>query len=305
MDLPRLAVVGVGRWGRRYVDTISRTGLARLAAVVSTQAADGFDLAVAVHPNVEALARHRADFDGAVVACPAAAQPAIAEQLVRAGVPVLLQKPLSPSIEAAEWIRSSAEQTGVLVMVDHTQLFTPAFVELRQRVAGQVLEIMSAGGADGPINRTVGPLWDWGPHDVSMSLALTGERPARATADIVDRLDDDRVTYRADLWFANGSQATVRFGNAMEHKTRHLRVRTSEAIYELDGLSPRPLTVRDRRGGRPQVIATANVLPLDRVVGEFARALQDRSARHPSLDLGVDVVTVLTECERSAGSETR
>jgi predicted dehydrogenase len=158
----RLGVVGTGPWGRNYARTIAGMSEVTLARVAGR--ADWHDLVRA------------GDVDAMVVAVPPAAQPEIALAAIEAGRPLLLEKPLALSTEAAERIAAAAAAHSVLVMVDHVHLFHPAWEELKRAAAqrGPVRSIEAAAGGPGPYRAGVSTLWDWGPHDVAMCLDLLG-----------------------------------------------------------------------------------------------------------------------------------
>jgi len=128
----QLGLAGVGRWGRNYVKTIAGLGGAVLAAVASrnpeTRAllpagckifSEWRDLVVT--PGVDAI----------IVATPPSTHAAIAAAAIRAGKPVLVEKPLVQRLSDLARIRAALANGGPAVFVDHTHLHHPAFARMR------------------------------------------------------------------------------------------------------------------------------------------------------------------------------
>jgi virulence factor len=71
-----------------------------------------------------------AGLDAALVHTPSGTHPTIAGALLRAGVPVLVDKPLATDVAAARELVALAERTGVSLTVGFNRRFAPAVAEL-------------------------------------------------------------------------------------------------------------------------------------------------------------------------------
>jgi predicted dehydrogenase len=291
----RLGLAGAGRWGRNYIRTIAGLDGLRLARVVSANP----QTASLVPADCRIVKDWRelidaSQIDGVIVATPPASHAEIARAAILAGIPVLIEKPLALSATDARAIRDLAVQHRVLVLVEHTHLFSPAYRALKKLAAryGGVREIQSEAGNQGPYRRDVSVLWDWGPHDVAMCLDLMGQAPAAAACTVHDRSERDggtAETVTIALSFPSGASARILLSNSM-NKTRRLRVRCAGAELLYDDLSAHKLLV----DGRP--VPVESDLPLTVAVREFAAAIALREAHRSDLDLGVSVVEVLENC---------
>jgi predicted dehydrogenase len=210
---------------------------------------------------------------------------------------VLVEKPLATSLADAEHLAAAARAARTLVVVDHTHLFSLAFQGLQQRIGPGPLRIRSAGGSWGPFGRPVSALWDWGPHDVAMALALARSRPA--SQEVTPRVSGpgDRLIVDLALRFDSGTTADMTVGNALARKRRRLEVDDGSCVYVYDDLAPDRLT--RRTGARYLPIPVAAEPPLRRAVEAFERAVRSDAVSHSSLALGVDVVRVLESADRA------
>ena len=265
----RLGVIGTGTWGRNYLRTIAEIPETRLARTAGR--ANWREL-------VEA-----SDVDAVIVAVPPAAQPEIALAAIDAGKPLLLEKPLALSVDAAQRIVAAAAARPVLVMVDHIHLFHPGFEALKRAVAQAPIRAIRA-AAGGPSRLNIGALWDWGPHDVAMCLDLLGTEPAAVNGALLE-------SRPAGAGFAQRLRLELRFdGGAL-------------AQIELDTLREKHRSFSVEAGGRslsydPTPPANEADWPLARAVRAFAAAIAAGSRSQASVELGAAVVRVLQRCER-------
>ena len=130
----RVALVGAGFIARAHVEALRRTPGVHLAAVVDPVAAAAHALADPVGARVfasvaEALAADA--FDCAHVLVPPDRHAEVAAQVLDAGKPVLLEKPLAASGAAAGALVAAAEATATRLGVNQNFVHHPAFVRLR------------------------------------------------------------------------------------------------------------------------------------------------------------------------------
>jgi predicted dehydrogenase len=118
----RLAVVGLGRQGRRHCLVASRNPNTRVAATVDP-VTPGLPGIQNVRSIAEALAL---GIDGAVVATPTTQHLEPTRELLESGIPTLIEKPLAASAEDAEDLVRLAHATGTPLVVGHVERFNPA-----------------------------------------------------------------------------------------------------------------------------------------------------------------------------------
>lgn len=301
----RLGLAGAGRWGRNLARTIAATPGARLARLASRNP----ESAALVPADCLVVADWRellapGAVDALVVATPPRLHAEMAAAAIDAGLPVLVEKPLTMDAGQALALRERAVAAGVLVWVGHTHLFHPAWRALKARAAalGPVRAIRGEAGNFGPYRPDVPVLWDWGAHDVAMCLDLLGEAPSRAVAAVLESGVVDGGLAQAvalDLDFPGGARAAIRVGNREARKRRFaVALERGELVY--DGLAPDALVAVE--GGAARAVPVAPDLPLSVEVAEFAAAVAAGRRDTRSLDLGVRVVETLAACERAASA---
>lgn len=146
-----LAIIGLGAWGKRLVDSVQensdsvgfKTAVTRTPAKVAEFAAGhGIELG----DDYQAILDDAA-IDGVVVCSPALVHVEQTLAAIGAGKHVLVIKPLAVRRADAEAIYRAAENKGVFVGLGYERCFLPAADELRRRVrAGALGDIVHAEG---------------------------------------------------------------------------------------------------------------------------------------------------------------
>lgn len=292
-----LGLIGAGRWGRVYIKTIAALNGIRLARVASANGETAALVDCPVTPDWRQVAEDPG-LDGVIIATPPALHVEMTQAAVAAGLPVLVEKPLTLDEGEARALDSFVHDAGGLVVVDHVHLFHPAWRALKERLAGlgPVRSIRTTSGGPGPDRDDAPVLWDWGSHDVAMCLDLMGAVPENATARrLENRPEGEALSLRLD--FPGGVRAEVEISNIMEKKTRLFSVQTDRGTLIYDGKGPSPLTLR--RGGQDDVAVEVPTIPaLECAIMAFADAVRDKSKDTASLRLGADTVAVLARCQR-------
>ena len=123
----RIGVVGAGLIGITHIETIARTDGFRLTGIVDPgQRAAEIARAhgVPLHASVEAMIA-AGDADGVIVATPNELHVSISAQLLEAGLPVLLEKPIANTVAEAAALLAVAERIGVPLLVGHHRRHNP------------------------------------------------------------------------------------------------------------------------------------------------------------------------------------
>ena len=133
----QLGLIGAGRWGKRYIETIRAMDGVRIAHLASRNPACrewvAADCAITAHWSEVA---QNPDLDGVIVATPPGTHLQLALAAIHAGRPVLVEKPMTLSTDEAQQLVKAASEADVLTMVDHTHLFSAAYQTLKRIGAG-------------------------------------------------------------------------------------------------------------------------------------------------------------------------
>jgi predicted dehydrogenase len=178
----RVAVIGYGYWGSKHVRVLS--GLSGVELSVVEKWPDRLHDAKRSFPGIHvasSLEEVSDHVDAVVIATPPHSHGQIALDALRAGLHIMVEKPLATSVEAAEAIVDTANSLGLTLMVGHTFEYNAAVWKLKQIIAsgelGRILYMDTARLNLGRYQNDCNVIWDLAPHDISIVSYLLGEFP--------------------------------------------------------------------------------------------------------------------------------
>ena len=316
----RLGLIGAGQWGRAYIHTIDQIPGVRLSWLCSSnpESSNLVPEGCQITENWRSMVGSQ-DLDGVIIATPPILHAEMVLASLEAGLPVMVEKPMTVKLEEAIEIREAALSSGVPVLVNHIHLFQPAYRRLKElaRDLGPVKAVRSIGGQWVKARPDVSPLWDYGPHDVALSVDLMQHAPsvAKVTGLVETSVEGGRgETVNLDLEFPDAVVASITVGNAMPKKRRLFAAQFDEEALLVDDLAEMKLSrysglcVHDIDHDSPERllknhpavhIPTEDTLPLTKAVVEFAEGVRDPFDLPSSfgVDLAVEVTRVLEACE--------
>lgn len=314
----RLALIGAGPWASRYAAIMRTMPGVRLAAVVSTRRRQSSFRSPRWVRSLSDLPA--AQIDGAIVATSADSHARTATHLLDAGIPVLVEKPMTLDARSARRLHWQARRRGTLLMVAHTHLYSEAFAQLYEalQVSGTTIStLLGQGGNQGPYRQNCSALWDYGSHDMAMFLRLVDARPHRMRVR-QEHTDAGGVNTFATFVLPAESPVTVEMqvGSGFELKQRRLVVQgqprpvspglevqcADRAEFVYDDLATDKVTLRMPGSPAQALRLEGRRLPLERTIAAFVMALRRGHSTHWSARLGVDVCTALQRCERLAAT---
>jgi predicted dehydrogenase len=270
--LLRVGVVGYGLAGTVFHAPLiaSTPGMAVTAIVTADQARQARakrDFPQArIYSSSDTLLADAAQLDLVVVATPNRFHAPIGIAALDAGLPVVMDKPVAPSVAEAERLGAAAERAGKMLSVFQNRRWDGDFITLRRLIAGdalgQIVRLESRferfhpnPNADAWRERPApeeggGLLLDLGAHLVDQAMVLFGP-PVSVYAEVDTRrpdaaIDDD--TFVA-LRFAGGQTAHLWMSVVPRLPAPRYRAVGLRGVYEKHGVDPQEDALR--LGGHP------------------------------------------------------
>jgi predicted dehydrogenase len=247
--------------------------------------------------------------DAVIIAVPPKFHASIAAKFLMEGVSVMIEKPLTLSMKDADLLLELEHKTGTPILVNHTQLFHPAYFKVREIIAQWMQQgnkihcIRLQSGAFGPFRKSWTVLWDWSPHDVALALDMIGLVP-----DAVSALGNDH-SVMISLTFANGCEVHIANSNIASHKHRCYGVYSDKEIIYFDDIAEEKLCRVSLQSFSPMsyvnkqclpiTYAHAHTKPLTNALEYFVDGLRGGNTKKFGLDLGVNVVRILSRAQDS------
>jgi len=192
--------------------------------------------------------------DAAVVAVPTLAHAEVATRLMEAGRHVLIEKPITATLEDAERLVSIASARGVILQVGHVERFNPAAEALKKIGAARFIEVHRLS----PFPKRsldIDVILDLMIHDLDLLLALDQTRAVQIDAVGVPILTDQVDIANVRIRFESGLIANLTASRVSAEKLRKFRVWGSKLYASCDFLTRQAQVARlvVDEGGAPAI----------------------------------------------------
>ena len=186
----RVGVVGYGYWGPNLARAAADTGALRVEMIADLSDA-ARERASRRHPAARLVADWRElvsdpAVDAVMIATPVCTHFDVAMAALRAGKHVLVEKPMAETVARAAMLVEEAARRSLVLMVDHTFVYTGAVQAISKLIAagelGDVFYYDSTRVNLGLFQRDVNVIWDLAVHDFAIMDHLMPSRPTAISA---------------------------------------------------------------------------------------------------------------------------
>jgi predicted dehydrogenase len=283
----RTAVIGVGHLGTQHARihaALASEGLCDFVAVCDLDQARAQK--TATERNTQSTTDWRTligTVDAVSLAVPTESHCEVACELLSAGVHVLVEKPISRTLEEADRMIAAAEKGRAILQVGHAERFNPALVALRPHVRNPVYFEIHRVGEFTARSLDIDVVLDLMIHDLDIVQWLVGEdvEVTELHAVGIPILTDKVDAANARLEFATGAVANItasRVGTEKIRKMRFFQPRDYIAVdyvtnhASISGLATS--TAGAWPGVRTQVLEVNNIEPLRAEIESFLTAAE-------------------------------
>lgn len=242
----RFGVIGWGYWGpkvARNLDGLSNVTVSMVADMDARRLASLQGSQSGIETTTQIQDLMHSTVDGIAIATPVRTHYQLAREALLHDKHVLVEKPLTASVEEAEELVALAEERGRILMVGHTFEYSPAVNELRRLIrAGDLGKIYCVEAERvnlGLFRNDINVIWDLAPHDISILLYLFGKTPeqikVQAHAHIQRRIHD---VAHLDLGYADGMNAHIHVSWLHPCKIRRVTVIGDARMVVYDDTNP-------------------------------------------------------------------
>jgi predicted dehydrogenase len=186
----KLGVIGYGYWGPNIVRNFFGTPSCTVKMVADGRQ-ERLNILAKIFPGIQGVKDaeeiiNSKDIDAVVIATPVHTHFGLARRALMQGKHVLIEKPMTSSVDEADELINLAEQKGLTLMADHTFLYTGAVQKMKEiidtEVIGTPMYFDSSRINLGLFQPDINVLWDLAPHDISILTYLINEMPQSINA---------------------------------------------------------------------------------------------------------------------------
>ena len=180
-----IGIIGYGYWGTNLVRNFNNHPFCRIAKVADARQ-ERRALLEKNYPSIQPVSQGNEiigdnGIDAVVIATPVHTHYLLAKSALLSGKHVLIEKPMAASTVEAEELMEIAMQKNLIIMVDHTFLYTGAVQKIKSLIETDSIGIPRYFDSTrinlGLFQPDINVLWDLAPHDISMLTFLINERP--------------------------------------------------------------------------------------------------------------------------------
>lgn len=246
----RTAVIGVGHQGRWHADKFAALDKSYLVAVVDTD--DKRCREVAAELDVAAVPDYRdlvGEVDAVSIATPTPSHYDIVSTFLENGIHVLVEKPLTPTVEEAKKLVEFADAKNVILQVGHLERFNPAVMAVTPYVSEpQFIESLRIAPYK-PRSLDVSVVLDLMIHDIDLIHSFARSRMTKVDAVGQSVFSDNVDIANARVTFENGCVANVTSSRVSLKTERAIRIFESNAYYSVDLFAKKSTVYRAKNEG--------------------------------------------------------
>src|SRR5438045_517216 len=245
--LIRVGVLGCGYWGPLLIRNFRSLPDCRLKVVCDLDIAR-LKHACALYSDLEGVTSPErvikgSDLEAVVIATPVKSHYALAKASLLAGKHTFVEKPMATSTAECEELIDIARRKGLILMVDHTFLYSAPVRKIAEIVQagdlGEIRYINSRRLNLGLFQKDINVAWDLAPHDISIILHILEEVPVsvncRGEAHITPGIED--VT-NIHLTFRKHRSALIQSSWLDPRKVREMTIVGSRRMIVYDDVAP-------------------------------------------------------------------
>ncbi|MBI5341960.1 MAG: Gfo/Idh/MocA family oxidoreductase [Deltaproteobacteria bacterium] len=231
----RVGVIGVGYLGRLHAQKISSFPDVRFVGVCDVNAAHGKAVAQECGTGFfERRGRLLAETDAVSIAVPTTEHYRVAMDAMRAGVHVLLEKPITASLREARTLVREAEERNLVFQIGHVERFNPAVREAASILTEPRFIECHRLGPFGGRGTDVDVVLDLMIHDIDLILSFVRSPVTRIHAVGVPVVSSNIDIANARLTFASGCVANITASRVSAKKQRKIRIFQEDAYVSMD-----------------------------------------------------------------------
>lgn len=231
----RTAVIGVGYLGLFHAEKFAQLTGSDLVGVVDTSSPRAEEVAAKVGTTAYTDYRELLDkVDAVSIVVPTQFHFEVARAFLERGVHVLLEKPITTTVEEADELIRLAEEKGAVFQVGHLERFNPVIVGLKGLLTGpRFIESIRIAPFK-PRGTDVNVVLDLMIHDIDIIQTIVGSPVKQISSIGAPVFTDEEDIANARIQFENGCVANVTASRISLKSERKMRIFQADSYISVD-----------------------------------------------------------------------
>lgn len=276
-----LCLVGCGRWGKSYLNTIEKIDSINVNWIVIRKTIPKIDSNYKIVYDLDKLLKEQ-HVDGVIIAAPPKAHFELAKICIKYHVPLLIEKPFTTSYQESKILHEEFKKNRLICVVGYQNLLSKKYNLLKKNTknAGKIKNIYSIAISEGPFRKDVSVVRDWGSHEVALALDLFKEIPKLIEIKKVKKNYTNiyKGLFNLQMQFSGKRYFNSFFGNQSSIKKQELIVEYDQGLIFQDKLSQYGnVTISNSKFLNLKEIIEINTLPLEASLKIFHNKVENSS----------------------------
>lgn len=235
MNKVRVGIIGVGYLGTQHARILSYLEEAELKAVADIDFQKALQIGnrhgVRYFQNYEEMID---DIDAAVVATDTSAHFSVSMNLLKQGKHVLVEKPITATVEQGEQLVETAAKNNLIFQVGHLERFNPAVEAIENMISEPKFIEVQRLGSFSARSLDIDVVMDLMIHDLDIIMALIKDDVVAIKSSGIHVVSEKTDIANARLEFKSGCVATLTASRVHQGKVRKLRIFEPTSYYSID-----------------------------------------------------------------------
>ena len=235
MDPLNVGVIGVGHLGSLHAKMYGQISSVKLVGVYDSDSQRSQKLAAEFGIKAfSTLDDLLSQVEAVSIATSTQSHYDVAMQVIKRGVHLLIEKPITATIEQAKALTERAEIKGLKLQVGHIERFNPAILALEPYNITPLFIESHRLAQFNPRGSDVAVVLDLMIHDIDLILSLVKSKVTRIDANGIAVISETPDIANARLQFENGCVANVTASRISQNKMRKMRLFQRDAYISID-----------------------------------------------------------------------
>jgi predicted dehydrogenase len=289
MEKVRIGIIGVGYLGTQHARILSYLEGAELRGVADIDLKKAMIIGnrhgVSYYQNFTDILD---EIDAAIVAAPTSEHFSITERLLKEGKSVLVEKPMTDTVEQGEELVGLAKKNKLIFQVGHLERFNPAVEALQDLISEPKFIEVQRLGSFSARSLDTNVVLDLMIHDLDIILDLIQDDVKVIRSSGIHVLSEKFDIANARLEFESGCVATLTASRVHQGKVRNLRIFEPTAYYSINYID-QAVKVFPLNGRQTDIkeLKIKKEEPLKKELQNFIQCIGDGKTRKVSGDEGL------------------
>ncbi|MDK2896435.1 MAG: hypothetical protein PWP04_555 [Candidatus Atribacteria bacterium] len=297
MGVTKVGVIGVGYLGQHHARIYSELPQVDLVGVVDINSQRAIE--VANRYGTTPFFDYRDLFgkvDAVSIVVPTVLHRSIAGHFLEQGVNILIEKPVTTTLEEAKELMELASRKKVVLQVGHIERFNSAVIELSKIIDHPVFIDCYRMGPYSKRNVDVGVVLDLMIHDIDIVMSMVKSRVTRVSAFGYPVFSREEDIANAQLLFGNGCIVNLTASRITKKKIRRMEVTQIDSFVSIDYLEQELAVYRKTPSVFPDMLMERPVMqkgePLRLELEHFVRCVRNGERPLVGLEEGKDALEI-------------